>query len=85
MSDKKTIKRAVKAVWDDVKSLRSDRGKSYGAADISAAGDELAQHAEKLAALGKELSALSSMPHGDAEPRPVRKPKAKKKAKRSKG
>lgn len=83
MSDRKTIKRAVKAVWDDVKALRSDRAKSYGAADISAAGDELAHHAAKLAALGKEMSALSPMPPGDPESPPARKRKASKQPKTS--
>jgi hypothetical protein len=57
MSEKKSIKRAAKAVWDEVKQLRADRRKSSRAADIIAAGEALAAHADKLTALGKEMSA----------------------------
>jgi hypothetical protein len=85
MTEKKTIKRAVKAVWSDVKALRAGHGKSYAASDIAAAGDELAQHAAKLTALAKEMSALSAMPAGDATPRPARKRKAGKKVKPPEG
>lgn len=78
--DKKTIKRAVKAVWDDVKALRSERGKIYSAADIIAASDELARHSAKLKELASDLSALSAMPPGEPTTPRAKKRKAKKKS-----
>jgi|CXWL01.1.fsa_nt_gi hypothetical protein len=79
MTDKKTIKRAVKAVWDEVKALRSERGKSYTAADITAASEELARHSTKLKELAGDLSALSAMPPGEPKTPRTKKRKVKKK------
>lgn len=85
MTDKKTIRRAVRAVWDDVKALRSDKGKLYDAANIAAAADALLQHGEKLKALATEMSALSAMPAGEpAAPKP-KKLKPKKRADKVEG
>lgn len=81
MTDKKTIKRAVKAVWDDVKGLRSSRGKSYDAAGIGVVADELTAHAAKLKELASELSKLSPMPAGEPQAPRTKKRKAKKRAK----
>jgi hypothetical protein len=81
MTDKKTIKPAVKAVWDDVKGLRSSRGKSYDAASIGVAAEELTAHAVKLKELAGEMSKLSPMPPGEPQAPRTRKRKAKKRAK----
>lgn len=77
MSEKKALKRDVKAVWDRVKRLRADRGKSYAPADIEAAAEKLEAGALQLRELGKKLSALNAMP---PEARPAKPPKAAKKA-----
>jgi hypothetical protein len=74
MSQKKDLKRAVKAVWDEVKTLRSEHGKRYAPEEIEVAAAELGRHAKDLRLLSQRLSALSAMP-------PKAKPaKAKKKA-----
>jgi hypothetical protein len=75
MSAKKTVKRAVKAVWDEVKALRAERGKLYTPADITAAADQLAEKAAALKDLSKQLSALSAMP-ADTEITPTKRKKA---------
>jgi len=75
MSEKKILKREVKAVWDAVKELRAERGKSYAPADVQDAAGQLAAHAEKLADLSGKLSALNAMPP-DALP-PSTQPKAR--------
>lgn len=62
MSQKKDLKRAVKAVWDEVKSLRSERGKQYAPEEVEAAAAELARMAKDLRLLSQRLSALSAMP-----------------------
>ena len=64
MAQKKDLKRAVKAVWDEVKALRSDCGKLYAPEDVAASADELARHAKELRQLSQRLSALSAMPPG---------------------
>jgi hypothetical protein len=73
MSQKKDLKRAVKAIWDEVKALRSERGKLYTPEEVEASAAELARHAKDLRLLSQRLSALSAMP-----PKP--KKAAKKKA-----
>lgn len=78
MSEKKDLKRAVKTVWDQVKTLRTERGKLYAPADIAAAADELKQHAEALRKLSLQLSALNPMPPDE----PVAASKAKRAAPR---
>jgi len=70
MSEKKILKRSVKAVWDGVKQLRQERSKLYAPADIDGAADQLARHAEVLKQLGRELSALNAMPADDLERSP---------------
>jgi hypothetical protein len=72
MSEKKALKRDVKAVWDRVKRLRADRGKSYAPEDIEAAAEKLEAGALQLRELGKKLSALNAMP---PEARPAKPPK----------
>jgi hypothetical protein len=72
MSQKKDLKRAVKAAWDEVKTLRSERGKLYAPEEIEASAAELARHAKDLRLLSQRLSALSAMP-----------PKAKKSSKKT--
>lgn len=72
MSQKKDLKRAVKAVWDEVKTLRSERGKQYAPEDIETSAAELARYAKDLRLLSQRLSALSAMP-----------PKPKKSAKKA--
>ncbi len=76
MSEKKDLKRAVKAVWDEVKTLRSDSGKHYEPADIAASADELARHAKELRQLSQRLSALSAMPPGAKPAKTKKKPSA---------
>jgi len=75
MAQKKDLKRAVKAVWDEVKALRSDCGKLYAPEDVAASADELARHAKELRQLSQRLSALSAMPPG-AKPAKTKKKKA---------
>lgn len=65
MSEKKTLKRAVKAVWDQVKLVRTERSKLYAAADVVESADQLAHQVEELRTLAKQLSALSAMPVGE--------------------
>lgn len=72
MSEKKILKRDVKAVWARVKRLRADHAKNYAPERIEAAADQLDQTAQKLRTLAKQLSALSAMP---PDARPVRKEK----------
>ncbi len=84
MSEKKILKRSVKAVWDGVKQLRQERSKLYAPADIDGAADQLAKHAEVLRQLGRELSALNAMPASALEPtQPKAKGKRKAAAKRA--
>jgi hypothetical protein len=73
MSAKKELKRAVKAVWDEVKALRTERGKLYAPGDIVASADALAQNAAKLRDLSQKLSALNAMPPESAAPKPRRR------------
>ena len=68
MSEKKELKRAVKAVWGRVKDLRSERAKLYAADDIVASADALIQAGEDLKDLAKELGALSAMPPSPGDP-----------------
>jgi hypothetical protein len=75
MSEKKSLKRAVKAVWDQVKSVRAERAKLYSAADVTESADQLAHQVEELRALATQLSALNPMPPGEPS-RPKRKRKA---------
>ena len=74
MSDKKTIKRAVKAIWDGVKLLRKERGDLQSPSDMVSSADRLAQFAQELRARAQELSALSAMPS-----EPTHKAKTKRK------
>ena len=62
MSQKKELKRAVKALWDEVKTLRSERGKHYAPEDIETSAAELARYARDLRLLSQHMSALSAMP-----------------------
>jgi hypothetical protein len=62
MSQKKDLKRAVKAIWDEVKTLRSERGKLYAPEEIEGSAAELARYAKDLRLLSQRLSALSAMP-----------------------
>jgi hypothetical protein len=62
MSQKKDLKRAVKAIWDEVKVLRSERAKRYAPEDVEEAAAELARYAKDLRLLSQRLSALSAMP-----------------------
>lgn len=79
MTEKKILKRSVKAVWKKLEGLRADRAKLYGPNDIAASADLLVLHAEELRDLAKQLSALSAMP--SAEPDPNAKPKRARKRK----
>ncbi len=74
MSQKKDLKRAVKAVWDEVKALRAERGKRYAPEEVEEAAAELARYAPALRLLSQRLSALSAMPQN------VKSVKTKKKA-----
>ncbi len=67
MSEKKTLKRAVKAIWDDVKELRSERRALYTPADLLLSADELERHAGALREASNQLSALSAMPPSEPE------------------
>jgi len=68
MSEKKTLKRAVKATWDGVKLLRQERGKLYAPEEIASSADQLVQRAGELKDLAAQLSALSAMPATEAAP-----------------
>ena len=68
MSEKKAIKRSVRAVWDEVKLLRAERAKLYGANDLTASAEALAGHAAKLLELASQTSASSAMPPAEATP-----------------
>ena len=68
MSEKKTLKRSVKAVWDEIKGLRSERAKLYAPSDILASADTLTERANELRRLANQLSTLSAMPVADAKP-----------------
>lgn len=67
MSEKKALKREVKAVWDRVKRLRAEYGKSRAPEEIEASADQLDRGVQQLRALAKQLSALNAMPP-DARP-----------------
>jgi hypothetical protein len=73
MSQKKDLKRAVKAVWDEVKTLRSERGKQYTPEEVEVAAAELGQHAKDLRLLSQRMSALSAMPPKAKTPKPKKK------------
>jgi len=75
MSEKKILKREVKAVWDAVKELRAERGKQYAPSDVLDAAERMAAQAQKLEQLAGQLSALNAMPP-DAVP-PSTQPKAR--------
>ena len=68
MSEKKAIKRSVRAVWDEVKLLRAERAKLYGSEDLRAAAETLAGHAAKLLELANQASASSAMSPADVAP-----------------
>jgi hypothetical protein len=76
MSEKKAIKRSVRAVWDRVKALRAERGKLYGADEVAASAEQLAAQAAELQALAKQTSALSAMTAAETSDKPKRKRKA---------
>jgi hypothetical protein len=85
MSEKKIIKRSVKAVWKKVDRLRADRAKLYGPSDIAASADLLVLHAGALRDLAKQLSSLNAMPP-DAVPETSaasKRPRKRKKASQS--
>jgi hypothetical protein len=76
MSDKKALKRSIRAVWDKVKLLRSERSKLYTPADINASADVLAASAAELRDLSERLSSLRAMPPVEPQTPPTqRKPK----------
>lgn len=81
MTEKKTLKRSVKAVWEKVKAVRTDRAKLYGPSDIVASADQLVRHADELRDLAKQLSLLNAMPPdampAASKPRRARKIKSK--------
>lgn len=81
MTEKKTLKRSVKAVWEKVKAVRTDRAKLYGPSDIVASADELVRHANELRDLAKQLSSLNAMPPdaipAASKPRRARKSRSK--------
>lgn len=62
MTTKKELKKAIAAVWDEVKLVRTERRKLYGAEEVAQSAGELAKHAERLQSLSRELSALTAMP-----------------------
>lgn len=62
MSEKKALKREVKAVWGRLKRLRAERGKSYAPEAIEASANELDLSVQQLRALAKQMSALDAMP-----------------------
>lgn len=80
MTDKKILKRSVKAVWEKVKAARADRAKLYSPADIAISADQLVELADELSDLAKQLSALNAMPP-DAIPTASSKPKRVRKSK----
>ena len=77
MTEKKTLKRSVKAVWDHVKRLRAERAKLYAPADLETSADDLERRATQLRDLAKQLSVLNAMPP-DAIPATPPKRKTKK-------
>lgn len=83
MSEKKSLKRAVKAVWDEVKLLRNERAKHYEPNDILAAANQLMERAGELKQLATQLSSLSAMPLMDKAALVTQSPKRKRKAPRS--
>lgn len=80
MTDKKTLKRSVKVVWEKVKAARADRAKLYSPTDIAISADRLVELANELRDLAKQLSALNAMPP-DAMPPASSKPKRARKSK----
>ena len=78
MSEKKAIKRSIRAVWDKVKLLRSERAKLYTPADINASAEVLAACAAELQDLAEQLSSLRAMPPVEPRTPPTRaEPKRK--------
>jgi hypothetical protein len=78
MSDKKAIKRSIRAVWDKVKLLRFERSKLYAPGDINASAEVLAAAAAQLQDLAKQLSWLRAMAPVEPETPPgTRKAKRK--------
>lgn len=80
MTEKKILKRSVKAVWEKVKAVRTDRAKLYGPSDIVASADQLVRLADELRDLAKQLSLLNAMPPDAipvaSKPRRARKSKS---------
>lgn len=80
MTNKKALKRSVKAVWDKVKAARAERAKLYGPTDIAISADQLVALGDELRGLATQLSALNAMPP-DAIPPASGKPKRARKRK----
>lgn len=80
VSTKKELKKAVAAVWDEVKLLRTERRKLYAADEVAQSAAELSKRAERLQALSRDLSALSAMPPADAAAPKAKRVKPAKKA-----
>ncbi|MBC7768204.1 MAG: hypothetical protein H7124_05405 [Phycisphaerales bacterium] len=76
MSEKKSLKQAVKTIWKGVKQLRADSDDRFHPAEIKASADALTGYADELRRLATEISALSSMPTEAAPPVAKRKRKA---------
>ena len=73
MSEKKALKRDVKAVWDRVKRLRTDRAKDYAPEEIESSAEQLDLSAQQLRERAKQLSARNAMPPGARQEKPLRK------------
>ena len=78
MSDKKELKRLVKAVWAEVKKLRTERAKLYAPDEIATSAEQLGTHSAALLDLATRMSALSAMP-----PTPDKIARAKRRRERS--
>jgi hypothetical protein len=82
MSDAKTVERAVRAVWDDMRKQRRERRKLASSADLKASADQLRIFAERLDGLALEAkeTEAASPPIEIVPTAPKLKQKAKKAA-----
>ncbi len=76
MSEKKELKREIKAVWDAIKEERRARPKSFSATELVESAERLALYATQLKALAERIAALDPATPA-AKPKTARAPKAK--------
>lgn len=78
MTEKKILKKSIKAVWERLKALRADRAKLYNPSEITASADQLNRLADELRDLARKLSALNAMPPDAIPPASTKIPRARK-------